>query len=128
MRGSRGWIAAAAVLALVILVVGVLPTHPVLAATTGSSENLVASLGHFVEYAILAFVLAVAVDGWRLSLRAVVWSAVLTVGLGWLIEVLQAPLPYRDFQVADGLVDMAGVAVGLAVFSVAARAGAARRR
>ena len=128
MRGSRGWVLAAAVLALGILVVGVLPTHPVLAATTGSSEDLVASLGHFVEYAILAFVLAVAVDGWRLSLRAVVWSAVPAVGLGWLIEVLQAPLPYRDFQVADGLVDVAGVAAGLAVFSVVARARASRRR
>ncbi len=128
MRGSRGWILAAALWALVIVVAGVLPTHPVLAATAGDSENLVASLGHFVEYAILAFVLAVAVDGWRLSLRAVVWSAVPAVALGWMIEVLQAPLPYRDFQLADGLVDAAGVVAGLAVFSVAARARAPRRR
>ena len=128
MRGSRGWILAALLWTLAIVILGVLPTHPVLAATTGNSENSVAWLGHFVEYAILAFILAVAADGWRLSVRALVCSALPAVALGWTIEALQAPLPYRDFQVADGFVDVAGVAAGLAIFSVAARARASRRR
>lgn len=126
MRGSRGWVLAAGLWALVIVVAGVLPTHQVLAATAGEAENTVASWGHFVEYAILAFVLAVAVDGWRLSLRALMWSALAAVALGWAVELVQAPLPYRDFQIADGLTDMAGVVVGLAAFSVAVLARASR--
>jgi VanZ family protein len=127
MRGSRGWVLAAGLCALVIFIAGVLPTHPVLAATAGDAENAVASSGHFVEYAVLAFLLAVAVDGWRLSLRALAWSALGAVTLGWAVELVQAPLPYRDFQIADGLTDMAGVLVGLAAFSVAALARASRR-
>lgn len=127
MRGSRAWVLAAALWTLVIVVVAVVPSRPVLSAA-GDHEDMVASLLHFAEYAVLAFVLAVAVDDWRLSVRAVVWPALFAVGLGWGIEVLQVPLSYRDFQVADGLVDAAGVAAGLAAFSVAAGARASRRR
>lgn len=128
MRGPRPWALAAAAWALVILVFGVVPTHETLAATAGTSENLVASLGHFAEYAVLAFVLAVALGGWRLSVRAVALAALLAVGLGWLVEVVQAPLSYRDFQVSDGLVDMAGAAAGLIVFSVVVLFREARRQ
>ena len=42
--------------------------------------------------------------------------------LGGLIEVLQGPLPYRDAQLLDFFVNIAGAAVGLALFSAAAPA------
>ena len=110
-----------------IVVFGVIPTHEALAATAGSNESLAASLGHFVEYAILAFVLAVAFGGWRVEVRSLALAALVAVALGWMIEVVQLPLPYRDFQVSDGIVDVAGVAAGLALFSVAALWRGARR-
>jgi VanZ family protein len=117
----------AACVALGIVVFGVVPTHETLQATVGPRENLVASLGHFFEYAALAFALAVAFGGWRVEARALVLSASAAVALGWAMEVVQLCLPYRDFQAADGVVDMAGVAVGLLLFSVAARYAGERR-
>jgi hypothetical protein len=118
MRGPRPWVAAAVVWALVILAFGVIPAHETLQATVGAWENLVASAGHF----------AVAIDGWRVSSRALVGAALGAVALGWVIEVVQLPLSYRDFQVADGVVDMAGAAAGLALFSGVATWRAARPR
>jgi VanZ family protein len=43
-----------------------------------------------------------------------------SVGLGLLIELIQAPLPYRDAQAADVAVDVLGAALGLAAFSAVA--------
>lgn len=120
MRGPRGWQMVAAGLALGIVVFGVVPTHETLEATVGSLENLVASLGHFVEYAAFAFALAVAFGGWRVEARALVLAGALAAALGWAMEAAQVPLAYRDFQASDGLVDMAGAAAGLLVFSVVA--------
>jgi VanZ family protein len=117
IRRPRGWTLAASLWAVVIVVFGVIPTHETLAAAVGRHENSVASLAHFVECAVFAFLLAVALGGWRLRACALTAAAVLAVGLGWVIELVQLPLPYRDFQVSDGLTDMAGVAAGLAVFS-----------
>jgi VanZ family protein len=84
----------------------------------------VTAAGHFGAYVVLAFVLAVALDDWRLSRRAVLGAAVLAIFLGVVIELVQAPLPYRDCQLADALIDAAGAALGLVVFSAAARARA----
>jgi VanZ family protein len=125
---GRGWVLAAAVWALVIVVFGVIPTHEVLSSTVGRHEDLAASLGHFGEYVVFAFLLAVALGGWRISVRPLVLAAAIAVALGWGIEVVQSSLSYRDFQVSDGVVDMAGVATGLAAFSVAVLWREARRR
>lgn len=120
MRGPHAWRLVAAGWALVIVVFGVVPTHEALEATVGTRENLVTSLGHFVEYAVLAFALAVAFGGWRVEARALALAGTLAAALGWAMEVVQLPLPYRDFQPGDGFVDMAGAATGLLVFSVVA--------
>jgi VanZ family protein len=114
-----------------IVVFGVLPTQGVVHAIAEGAEgrdDLLTSAGHFASYALLAFVLAVALDDWRLSRRAVLGAAVLAVSLGVAIELVQAPLPYRDCQLGDALVDAAGAALGLAVFSAVARARARRPR
>ena len=120
MRGPHAWKLIAALWAAVIVLFGVIPTHEALAATAGVRENLVASLGHYFEYAFFAFALAVAFGGWKVEARALALSAGIAVALGWLIEVVQLPLPYRDFQVSDGFVDVAGVATGLVAISVVA--------
>jgi VanZ family protein len=114
--------------AAAIVVVGVLPIQGVVHAVAEGRDDLVASAGHFASYLVLAFVLAVAIDDWRLSRRAVVGAAVLAVSLGALVELVQAPLPYRDCQLQDALVNAAGAALGLAVFSVAARVRVRRSR
>jgi len=130
MRGSRAWRVAAIAWAAAIVVLGVLPTQGAVHAIAEGRDNLLTSAGHFAAYVVLAFVLAVALDDWRLSARAVLGAAALSVGLGVAIELVQAPLPYRDCQLADALVDAAGAALGLAVFSASAgaRARQSRRR
>ena len=130
MRGSRAWRVTAIVWAAAIVILGVLPTQGAVHAIAEGRDNLLTSAGHFAAYVVLAFVLAVALDDWRLSARAVLGAAALAVGLGVAIELVQAPLPYRDCQLADALVDAAGAALGLAVFSASAgaRARQSRRR
>jgi VanZ family protein len=128
MRGSRAWRVAAVAWAAAIVVFGVLPTQGAVHALSGGWDDLSTAAGHFAAYALLAFVLAVALDDWRLSPRALLGAAAIAVGLGVAIELVQAPLPYRDCQRGDALVDAAGAALGLAAFSVAARARARRSR
>jgi VanZ family protein len=128
MRGSRGWRLLAVAWAAAVVISGVLPTQGVVHAVAGGRDDLLASAGHLASYTVLAFLLAVALDDWRVSRRAVVGAATLAVSLGVAIELVQAPLPYRDCQLGDALVNAAGAALGLAAFSVAARARARRPR
>jgi VanZ family protein len=128
MRGPRAWRVAAVVWAAAVFVLGILPTQGIVKAIAEGQDDLLTSAGHFASYALLAFALAVALDDWRLSRRAVVGAAALAVSLGVAIELLQAPLPYRDCQLGDALVNAAGTALGLAVFSAVARARERRPR
>ena len=128
MRGSRGWRVAAVAWAAAIVVFGVLPTQGAVHVIAKGLDDLLTSAGHFASYAVLAFVLAVARDDWRVSRRAVLGAAAVAVSLGVAIELVQAPLPYRDCQVGDALVDVAGAALGLAVFSAVARERGRRPR
>jgi len=128
MRGPRVWRIAAVAWTAIVVSFGLLPTQGAIHAIAEGQDALLASVGHFVEYAILAFVLAVALDDWRAGYRALVGAGVAAACLGTLIELAQALLPYRDCQLADAVVNVAGVAFGLAVFSLAARSRARRRR
>lgn len=127
MRGPRAWRIAAVAWTAIVVAFGVLPTQGMVHAIAEGRDSLLTSAGHFVEYAILAFVLAVALDAWRVGQRALV-GAGLAAGLGALIELVQAALPYRDCQLSDALINVAGAGAGLAVFSLAARSRARRRR
>ena len=127
-HGPRGWRAAAIAWTLVVVVLGLLPTHDAVHAVAAGHDNALASLAHFGEYAILAFAVAVAFGGWSLPRRAFLWAGVYAIGLGALIELVQVPLPYRDGQLSDVVVNAAGAALGLALVSLTGRLRARRPR
>ena len=120
------WRAAAAVLTVAIVVLGIVPIGGMVEAV--GPPDPVTTTGHFVAYAALAFVLAVALSGWRTTWRTLVVTFALSVALGAGVEVLQGPIPYRDTSLLDLAVDAAGAAVGLAVFSAAALGRRSRSR
>jgi VanZ family protein len=122
----RAWQVAAAVWAGVILVTGVLPTQSAVSTISGGHEDLATTAGHFASYALLGFLLGVALGGWRVKRDRVLLALALAAGLGGLIELVQLLLPYRDGQVVDALVNAAGAAVGLAVFSAVVSARRSR--
>ncbi len=121
--------------ALVIVATGLLPTQGVVHSVSGGRDGLLTSVGHFAAYAILAVLLALAAsssppDGSRAvgSRRRLARVWLLAVSLGVVIEVVQGPLPYRDAQAWDVLVNGAGAALGGALFSAVARAREQERR
>jgi VanZ family protein len=122
------WRAVAISWTVVVVVFGVLPTHDAVRAVAAGHDDLLTSLAHFGEYAVLAFVVAVAIDGWHVSRHAFLWAGVYAIGLGVLIEVVQVPLPYRDGQPSDVVVNAAGAALGLALVSLTGRLRARRPR
>ena len=125
---SRFWRGAAAVWAGVIFVSGVVPTRSVVRAVSDGHETLTTTVAHFMVYAVLGFLLGLALGGWRTDLRRLALALALAVALGGAIELIQGPLSYRDAQLADFIVDVAGAAAGLAVFSVAAAVARSRSR
>ena len=121
MRGPRPWRIAAVAWTTVVIVFGVLPTHDAVHAVAAGHDASLTSAAHFTEYAVLAFIAAVAIRGWPLPWRALLWAGVYAIGLGALIEVVQVPLPYRDGQLSDVVVNAAGAALGLVLVSLCGR-------
>jgi VanZ family protein len=124
----RAWQVAAAVWAGTILASGILPTRGVVSAISGGHDDLTTTTGHFAAYVLLGFLLGVALGGWRVERDRLILALALAAALGGLIELVQMPLPYRDGQAIDMLVDVAGAAVGLVVFSAVAPARRPRSR
>lgn len=89
-------------------------------------ETLTTTVAHFVAYALLGFLLGVALGGWRVDVRSLALGLALAASLGGAIELVQGPLSYRDAQFFDLIANAAGAAVGLVVFSAVA-AGARPR-
>jgi VanZ family protein len=124
----RFWRVPAAVWAGLIFVSGMVPSRGVVRAVSDGHDALTTSLAHFVVYAVLGFLLGQALCGWPTDFRRLVFALALAAALGGAIELIQGPLPYRDAQLADFIVDVAGAAAGLAVFSVAAAVARSRSR
>ena len=73
---------------------------------------------HFVEFAILGFLLSL---GFFLNLKTsprtrFVWVLVIGILLGGIIEIYQYFLPARSFEILDLAADSLGVLIGLLVF------------
>lgn len=119
----------------VIFAFAVLPTHAALSRTVGDRETFTTQAGHFLEFAVLAWLV-----GWWLAVRrdrrrgaarggdgarpvaegslrdaALAWAAVASYGA--IIEVVQLPLSYRSAQWSDVAIDAAGALAGLLAFS-----------
>jgi VanZ family protein len=109
----------ALVWAVAIVASGVFPIGGVVEVV--GPPDPVTTTGHFVAYAVLAFILPLALEGWRASLRTLALAFVLAVALGVAVELVQGPIPYRDASFLDLAVDAAGAAVGLVLFSAVAR-------
>jgi VanZ family protein len=120
VTSSLRWRVAAAIWAAIIFVSGVVPTQSTVTAVSNGHDVEFTTAAHFAVYAVLGFLLGVAVSGWTLDTRGMVIALALAAALGGAIELIQGPLSYRDAQVADFLVDVAGAALGLAMFSAAA--------
>jgi VanZ family protein len=128
MRGPRPWRIGATACALAIVVLGVVPTRAALQATVPEQESATTTVGHFVAYLVFAFALAMALGGPRPIWRDLLLAGALAVALGVLVELVQGPLPYRDLQLEDAVVDALGAALGLVAVSVVARARGPRPR
>ncbi len=128
MSTLRAWRVAALIWAGAIFVTGTLPTQGVVERVSGGHDGLTTMVGHFVAYVLLGLLLGVALGGWRVERHRVLLSLVLAIALGVVIELIQMPLPYRDGQAVDLVVNAAGAAVGLVVFSAAVPAVRSRWR
>ncbi len=128
MRGPRVWRWAALAVGLLILVFGVIPVQATVHALSHGHDDLLSSAGHFFENVVFALVLAVAWDGLRASRRALLGALFVAAGLGVAIELVQAFLPYRDAQLSDALLDIAGAALGVGVFTAVVWARVRRPR
>ena len=124
----RSWQVAAAAWAAVILATGLLPTEGAVETLSGGHDTLATTAGHFAAYLLLGFLLGAALGGLRVEWKRVLLILALAAVLGGVIEVVQGPLPYRDAQALDFFVNIAGAAVGAALFRAAARATRSRSR
>lgn len=120
-HGARAWSAAAVLWALLIVVFGALPTQEMVSGVTPEREAASTLLGHFVEYLVLAALMAAALGRRYSASRRAALVMVMAVGLGVAIEVAQGFLPYRDCQLLDALVNAGGAFCGLVVFSASER-------
>ena len=128
IQAGRGWRVAAVAWAVVVAVSGVLPTQGVVRAVSEGHDDLLTTGGHFVSYILLGFLLAVAIGGWGARGRQLIIALALAAALGGAVELVQGPLPYRDMQLSDFLVDVAGAVLGIVVFSAVAWARRPRSR
>ena len=125
---SLFWRAAAALWAVAIVISGVVPTSSAVHAISDGHDTLATNVAHFLAYAVLGFLLGVALGEWQTDTRRLALALLLAAALGGAIELVQGPLSYRDAQVLDFVVDVAGAAVGLVVLSVAASVTRPRSR
>jgi VanZ family protein len=71
---------------------------------------------HFFGFGILAWLLCYGYHRAKLSRMPYLRAGFFTLTYGFFIELVQIPLPYRQFSMKDFAVDAAGIGVGLFVF------------
>ena len=96
------------------MVFGVAPTYEAMNAVGVRRETAITMIGHFVEYAVLAGLLAVAFSpGGDPPRPRLVAPFALAAALGLAIELVQILLPYRECQASDVMVNVLGAAFGV---------------
>jgi VanZ family protein len=113
----RGWLA----WGIIVLFVSVAPVGWVFGLTPEVTWSLLGGMGHFFEFGLFAALVAT----WRAAAvpgsSGYLAGALGGVGYGLAIEVIQLPIPYRSADPRDVAVDMAGVAVALALLVLVRR-------
>ena len=121
------WLIAAAGWAAAIVVVGTLPTQPLVTALAPQREAATTMAGHFLEYCVLAILVSGALRATQSKAGRALWPVAIAAMLGALVEAVQAFLPYRDAQLGDAMVNLLGATVGAAAFGVVWAARRSRR-
>jgi VanZ family protein len=86
---------------------------------------------HFVEYAILTYLLFRAFRGENIikwNIRWAIYSGVITIGYGFLDEFLQTFVPTRNGSILDSLINSAGAFFVLGVLAAKARKNEANEK
>ncbi len=78
-----------------------------------SLEQWVDKIQHLVAFLVMTVLLARSLATVEGVERPVLTAALLTLGYSYLLEVLQAPLPWRYFDVRDMVADTVGVLLAL---------------
>jgi VanZ family protein len=116
-----------------VVVVSVVPADWLLRAAPRQSWSALASAAHFVEYLVLAALLAwrlgdadagasrqgspAGVPAGKVAAQASLYALLVAVA----VELVQWPLSYRSFDPLDLAADAGGIAVAAAAYLVAAR-------
>ncbi|MBN2205658.1 MAG: VanZ family protein [Thermoleophilia bacterium] len=113
-----------------VLVFAALPTRGALEATVGDRQSTVTLVAHFAEFIVLGMLVLAAARRDRGAREALTRAVAVGVAVALGTELLQAALPWRSFEVRDLVLDLLGLAVGLALVSrrgAGARAARGRR-
>lgn len=98
--------------AVLIIVGAVLPIGAMLDLEESDAWSLASSLVHAGEFALFAMLVAIAWHQRVPSSTGLIPAIVLSLGFGLVIELLQGPIPWRDFSWLDFAFDAAGIALG----------------
>lgn len=104
------WWAAAILIALAITIVSLLPPRGTPGPQIADLGEVIANIGHFIGYLLLAFSIAVALSA---SHPWFVWLFV--SGYGAVVELVQGLVGLRSFQLTDILVNALGAGVGIGI-------------
>jgi VanZ family protein len=112
-----------------VVVVSLMPTRQPLEATFGERQTTATLSAHFLEFVVLGVLVTLAAARRRGPREARLVAVAVGMTVAVVTELLQGVLPYRSLEVRDLVVNLLGLAVGLAAVSLrgAARGGPERR-
>ncbi len=120
----NGW----ALWAVIVFVASVVPVNWVFGFASSNDWSWMAGLAHFSEFAIFAVLVSLAWSRGHEWRRALLLGVAAGIGYGFVIEVVQFPLPYRSADPRDFALDVCGVATAALLLSLARRVRRTRRR
>ena len=110
-----------------IVVFAVVPVGWLFGLTPEDAWSVEGAVAHFLEFGIFAMLVAAA---WRDRVpgsTGLLPAAVVAGLFALFTELIQGPVPYRDFDLRDLAADLVGAAIGLIVLSLVRRMRGPRR-
>lgn len=94
-----------------------------------SLDQWIDKVQHFVAFMVMTVLVARSLGQVERVKRPVLMAALVTLGFSFFLELLQAPVPWRNFDIRDMVADTLGVLVALPIAAwVTAMRGGARGR